>query len=195
MRLAKENKPTTVWDAWRSLVRHPIRNLIWRWNWKSALLSSLMRATIFFMANLVAGWHAAVGAAAAELALRAVTSGFCGAVTEAFSTVQPGWAGMVMVMVGLPILNHSTEFLVHWLRGTPNLAVSIMISVAFTAVSSSFNLYIMRRGVLTAGPTAKTLRQDLCEIPSLLVSFVAFGPLKVAGWALRLSPRPDGDLR
>src|ERR1700722_1650162 len=54
--------PPTVSAVFGGMLRHPIRELILRWNWKSALLSSLLRATIFFFTNLVAGWHAALGA-------------------------------------------------------------------------------------------------------------------------------------
>ena len=194
-RLPNQGGPITVWDAWLSLVRHPIRNLVWRWNWKSAVLSSLMRAGIFFGANFVAGWRAALGAAGAELALRALTSGFYGAVTEVFSTAEPRWAAMLMVMIGMPILNHSGEFLVHWLRGTPNLIASMTFSVIFTAISSAFNLYFMQRGILTVGPTAKTLWQDLCEIPTLLLSIATSSPRIILAWAARLSPKSEDDLR
>ena len=65
------------------------------------MLSSLFRAAIFFFTNLAAGWHAAVGALLAELALRAATSGFYGAVTEAFSEARPVWAAMAAAMVVL----------------------------------------------------------------------------------------------
>jgi hypothetical protein len=54
------------------MVRHPVHQLIRRWNWKSALLSSFLRATSFFFTNLIAGWHAAFGAMLAELALRSI---------------------------------------------------------------------------------------------------------------------------
>ena len=141
----------TVVGVFEGLLRHPVRNLIHRWNWKSAVLSSMFRAAIFFFSNLAAGWHAAVGALLAELALRAVTSGFYGALTEAFSEARPVWAGMAAAMVVLPIVNHSLEFLVHWLRGTPKLAISISASVIFTALSTSFNVFAMRHGVLTVG--------------------------------------------
>ena len=66
----------TVSAVFCGMVRHPIRHLFRRWNWKSAVLSSLLRATIFFFTNLVAGWHAALGAMLAELVFRSVTSGF-----------------------------------------------------------------------------------------------------------------------
>ena len=158
------------------LIRHPVEYLVRRWNWKSALLSSLLRAGIFFCANLVAGWHAALGAMLAELALRAVTSGFYGAITEAFAEARPTGAAMATAMVVLPFLNHSLEFLVHSLRGTPRLGLSIVASVGFTAVSTSFNVYAMREGVLTVGRGSKPLHEDLGRILPLLLRYLLAGP-------------------
>jgi hypothetical protein len=166
----------TVGAVLRGLLRHPVQNLIHRWNWKSAVLSSLFRAAIFFFTNLVAGWHAALGALLAELALRAATSGFYGAVTEAFSEARPVWASMAAAMLVLPLANHSLEFLVHWLRGTPKLGVSIIASVIFTALSTSFNVFAMRHGVLTVGGKSKSLREDLGRILPLLGQFILAGP-------------------
>jgi hypothetical protein len=166
----------TVGAALFKLIRHPIRHLLRRWNWKSALLSSILRASIFFCTNLVAGWHAAMAAMLAELMLRGITSGFYGAVTEALSEARPAWSAMVSAMVVLPILNHSLEFLVHWLRGTPKLGLSITTSVFFTAFSTAFNLYIMRHGVLTVGGGSGPLRQDLARIFPLLGRFLLAGP-------------------
>jgi hypothetical protein len=79
-------------------------------------------------------------------------------------------------MVALPCVAHSLEFLVHWLRGTPKLGLSIGTSVIFTALSTAFNLYAMRRGILTTGGNSKSLRHDLSQIPPLLLSFVLAGP-------------------
>jgi hypothetical protein len=166
----------TVGSVFEGLLHHPVRNLIHRWNWKSALLSSLSRAAIFFFTNLVAGWHAAVGALLAEMALRAATSGFYGAVTESFSEARPAWAAMTAAMVVLPLFTHSLEFLVHWLRGTPKLGLSIATSVIFTALSTSFNVYAMRHGALTVGRKSKSLRDDLGRIPPLLGQFLLAGP-------------------
>ena len=166
----------TVGAVLEGLLRYPGQNLIRRWNWKSAVLSSLLRAAIFFFTNLVAGWHAAMGALLAELALRAATSGFYGAVTEAFSEARPVWAATAAAMVFLPLANHSLEFLVHWLRGTPKLGVSISASVIFTALSTSFNVFAMRHGVLTVGSKSKSLREDLGHIVPLLGHFILAGP-------------------
>jgi len=166
----------TVGAVLEGLLRHPAQYLIRRWNWKSAVLSSILRAAIFFFTNLVAGWHAAMGALLAELALRAATSGFYGAVTEAFSEARPVWAATAAAMVVLPLANHSLEFLVHWLRGTPKLGVSITASVVITALSTSFNVFAMRHGVLTVGSKSKSLREDLGRIVPLLGHFILAAP-------------------
>lgn len=166
----------TVGAVLEELLRHPARLLIERWNWKAAVLSSLLRAAIFFFTNLVAGWHAAVGALLAEMALRTATSGSYGAITEAFSEAQPAWAAMAAALVVLPVMNHSLEFLVHWLRGTPKLGLSMTASVMFTALSTSFNLYVMRHGVLTVGGRSKSLREDLALLLPLLGQFLLAGP-------------------
>lgn len=174
--LPKVADPPTVWAVLMGIFRDPARNVIPRWNWKSAVLSSLFRAAIFFFTNLVAGWHAAVGALFAELALRAATSGFYGAITELFSEARPVWAAMIAAMVVLPLMNHSLEFLVHWLRGTPKLGLSITASVIFTACSTAFNVYAMRNGVLTVGSRSKSLREDFRRILPLLGQFILAGP-------------------
>jgi hypothetical protein len=161
------------------MLRHPVRQLIRRWNWKSAVLSSMLRATIFFFTNLVAGWHAAMGAMLAELAFRSVTSGFYGAITESFSLARPAWAATVVAMVALPFLAHSMEFVVHWARGTPNLRLSIGTSVIFTALSTAFNLYAMRRAILVTSRNGQSLRHDLRQIPPLLQAFVLAGPREI----------------
>jgi hypothetical protein len=168
--------PPTVVAVLEGIIRDPARNLIQRWNWKSAVLSSVLRAGIFFFTNLVAGWHAAVGALLAELALRAVTSGFYGAITELFSEARPVWAAMTAAMVVLPLVNHSLEFLVHRLRGTPKLGLSITASVIFTACSTAFNVYAMRHGVLTVGAKSKSLREDLGRLLPLLGQFLLAVP-------------------
>jgi len=166
----------TVGAVFEGFLHHPVRNLVHRWNWKSAVLSSSFRAGIFFFTNLVAGWHAAVGALLAELALRAATSGFYGAVTESFSEARPVWAGMTAAMVVLPLFTHSLEFLVHWLRGTPKLGLSITASIIFTALSTSFNVYAMRYGVLTVGRKSKSLGEDLGRILPLFWQFLQAEP-------------------
>ena len=166
----------TIRETFLNLVLNPADLLLRRWNWKSAMLSPLFRSQIFLAVNLKAGWKAAVGAMAAEFAYRALASGFCGALTQAFRGAEPAWMAGLVVAVLLPLVSHSIELLVHWLRGTPNLWGSIVASAAFTAVSTVFNWYAMRKGVFVVGDGSASLAADLRRIPRILFEFVILGP-------------------
>jgi len=183
--VAQRQKAPTFEEVLAGLIRNPVQHLIRRWNWKAALLSSLFRGLLFFCTNLVSGWHAAVGALLAEFVLRAATSGFYGAITESLSAAQPPRAATVAAMVALPCLAHSLEFLVHWLRGTPRLGLSIATSMIFTAFSTAFNLFVMRRGVLVTNGETSSLSHDLNRIPLLFLEFVLAGPKYVIKILLR----------
>lgn len=161
----------SAWQVAGLLARHPWRYIASRWNYKSAVLSSVFRAQIFFVANLSSGPEAAVSAMAAEFVFRFATAGLYGAMTQAFRHVEPARAASVAVMVLLPIVGHSLELVVHWWRGTPELAMSIGASVAFTCVSTAFNLFAMRRGALVVGEESRSLFQDLIRMPALLAAF------------------------
>jgi fatty acid desaturase len=161
-----------VSDVLRDLVRHPVRRIVRRWNWKSAVLSAGFRSTIFFSTNLSAGLEAALAAMMTELAFRGITAGFYGALTQAFRHAQPTWLASVTVMLLLPLCTHTLELAVHWLRGTVRLVESILVSAAFTGLSTLFNLFAMRRGALIVGEGRGSLVDDLCRMPLLLVSFV-----------------------
>jgi hypothetical protein len=126
----------TVRQTFLPLLRRPYTYLLHRWNWKSAVLSSLLRASLFFATNLVAGLPAAIAAMKTELVFRGITSGFYGALTEAFREAEPPWEAALTVMFLLPAANHSIELLVHWLRGTQKLFPSILASVILTAFST-----------------------------------------------------------
>jgi hypothetical protein len=166
----------TVRHAILLLIREPVKYLLLRWNWKSALLSSLVRAFLFFATNLSAGLPAALAAMKTELVFRGITSGFYGALTEAFREAEPPWAAAVTVMVLLPIANHSIELLVHWMRGTQKLFSSILASVILTAFSTLFNFYVMRRGALIVGTGRHSLAKDLSRLPRLTLDFITFLP-------------------
>jgi glycosyltransferase involved in cell wall biosynthesis len=169
---------------WRLLSR-PQDTFVRGWNWKSAVLSSLFRCSIFFMVNLGAGLDRALGAVLTELVFRAVTAGWWGSITQAFRRVRPMWKAVAVIAPLLLLLQHSMELLVHWLRGTPRLVASIAGSIAFTIVSTAAQLALMRTGALIVGPEAKPLREDLASLPRLIWSVLktAGQSLKRAAWA------------
>ena len=166
----------TLREAMVNLITRPVELVFRRWNWKASFLSSLVRGLIFFFANLAAGWRQATGAMLAEWLYRAITSGFYGAITQTLGEAEPEWQGALAAMILLPVSSHSFEFLVHWLRHTPNLRTSVIASISFTVVSTLFNFYAMRRGTMTVGPTGASLGQDLRAMPGIICGFLTVLP-------------------
>src|SRR5262249_45581327 len=123
-----------------------------------------------------------------ELVFRCCTAGFYGAVTQAFRDAQPPLAGTLAAMIILPASTHLLEFVVHWLRGTVRLADSIALSIAFPALSTAFNLFVMRRGALVVGADSQSIWSDLRRMPLLTAAFVVVifrGPWQLARRLLR----------
>lgn len=163
----------TAGEVLRLVARHPWRYVASRWNYKSAVTSALFRAQIFFAANVTAGLDAALAAMVAEFVFRFATSGIYGALTQSFRHVRPARTATITVMILLPLVAHTTELLLHWLRGTPNLAASIAASAAFTAVSTAFNLFAMRHGAMVIGEGSRSLWHDLTRMPALFAAFLS----------------------
>ena len=154
------------------LIHHPFQTLIIRWNWKSALLSPILRGAFVFAATASAGQAAAANAVAVEVLYRALVSGFCGAIVEAFRSSEPYWAGQLTVVLIVPVVSDSLDFLVHWQQGTPEFGRSVAVSLAMTIVSTAFNYFAMRRGALIVGEQRRTFLEDLATLPLLFVAFL-----------------------
>ncbi len=184
----------TVFDVFRRFWMCPGEMLLRRWNWKSSIFSSVLRALLFLCANLAAGWHAAGGAMLAEFVYRAITAGFYGAITQAFRQAQPGWAASVTAMILLPLVSHSTELALHLLRGTPRIVTSIVCSVCFTAISTLFHLYATRRNALVVGDGTASLASDMKRLPVLIAGFVASGPVAVYRWIRPILKRSSASI-
>jgi len=166
----------TVSHVLSSFWHHPISFLILRWNWKSALFSSLIRASIFFATNIVAGFRAAVTAMLTEFTYRALMSGFYGGLTQSFRRVEPPWQALLATVIMMPLISHTIEFTVHYFAGTKKLLTSIAMSVVFTIISTSFNLFAMRRGVMIVGESRQSLLADLRQLPGVIAGFVLVVP-------------------
>ena len=166
-RLLPADNPTTVRDALFSFdLPSATRVCSDDGTGKPRCTGSIVRGTLFFCVNLIRGFDAAQAAFLTELVLRAATSGFYGTVAQTFRSVEPRRTATVAALVLLPVLSHSVEFVVHWLRGTEALRLSIGASVVFTVVSTAFNLHAMRHGVLTVGAGSQSLSADLREAAS-----------------------------
>ena len=140
MKEVVENSPAPhqVIDVFRFVVRHPIEMLVWRWNWKAAVLSGLTRSLIYLFTHINLGWRAALGAMSIEFAFRVIVSGASGSMVQAFHRAQPIWLATACVMILLPAFSHVIEFTLHTLNGDANKGKAIIISVSFSILSAIF---------------------------------------------------------
>lgn len=161
----------SIVEVIRCLCRRPGKSLLRLWNWKSAILSSVVRALIFFAANLASGYSAALAAMMHEFVIRAAFAGFYGGFIESLRSARPRWAASLIVLFGLPLLTHAAELLIHWLSATPNWKAGILASILFTVLSTSFNLFAMRRNFFITGSGGKSLWADLKVMPRLVLAY------------------------
>ena len=172
-----ENSPAPhrVVDVFRYLVRHPIEMLIYRWNWKAALFSGVLRSMIYLFTHLKEGWRAALGAMSVEFFFRVIVSGASGSLVQSFHNAQPVWLATLCVMIMLPAFSHMIEFTLHTLNGDVNKGKAIVISITFSIISAIFNLFAMRRdALLVKDDRAGSLGQDLVALPKIVGEFMFY---------------------
>lgn len=196
--ITMENVPApttqTVWTVWASILQNPAQ-LVRRWNYKSAIFSGLFRAPIFFVTYLqFAGKNRsfrdtlllALGAAAAQFAYRFISAGIIGSLIQSFRRVEPAWQALVTIMLLIPAISHTLELIVQhsyaYATGTTqHTDEAIVRSICLSIISSLFNLFAMRRGILLVGTDEdrKSLWGDIKHIPVVIVEFVAFIPIEI----------------
>jgi hypothetical protein len=182
----------TVWGAAIELIRHPVRRVIHRWHWKSAMLSAIIRSSLFFVTNLADGPRLATRATLVEFALRIPLVGILAAVTQAFGGAEPPWAAAVVATALLPALAHLAELAAHWMARTPELGVSMRASVALSVLSTVFSLFVMRRGVMIVGGGSLSFRDDLKRLPRLVLDFILVPPRAVTRTLGHMSRQEQG---
>jgi hypothetical protein len=139
----------------RRLAADPVGMLWRRWNWKSAVLSSLWRGLLFAGLASRGGWRAAGAAGGVELLLQASAAGFSGAVMQAFSRVRPTWQGVTAAAAVILCIQHPLELAVHGMRRTDHWRSGVLMSMGFSVVSAAVNIALMRRGILIVGEDSR----------------------------------------
>jgi hypothetical protein len=166
----------TIFQVLQDLVRRPGWHIRAHWNWKTAIMSVAMRSSLFFVTNLAFGFRTATRAWLIDAVFRIPLVGVYGAIDQAFTDAQPMWAASAMAMVFVPLLARAIEFVIHWLAGTPELLRSVLVSLAFSAVSNPFTLFAMRRGALVVGVEGEDSSwRDLSRLPRIAVDFLSRG--------------------
>jgi hypothetical protein len=160
------------------LARNPLQIVV-LWNWKSALLSVVLRGPIFLVAAGRQGWQAAFAALLTESVFCAVSAGFYGAIVQSLKDAEPQWLTGVFLAALIPVIFQVLEYLLHWFRGTPHLRIAEIVSLIVSGLSALFNWYAMRRGTLLVGGEGANFGGDLRRLPRLFVGFVAILPRKM----------------
>jgi len=180
-----------VVDVLRYIVRHPVEALIWRWNWKAAVLSALLRAPIFFFSYFRKdGLKMAIGAAAAQSVFRILFGGANGSIIQSFSKVEPAWHAVVTIPFILTIVMHFGEWVLQGAydsyTGTNGKTTAVLLSILASVVSGGFNLFAMRRGVLLVkDESQQSFWHDIKQMPWIVFELVSF-PLI---WTMKRSQR------
>ncbi|HMQ05577.1 MAG TPA: hypothetical protein PKD26_16790 [Pyrinomonadaceae bacterium] len=187
------NEPISVGDVIISLLKHP-KQIIARWNWKSAMMGALLRASFYFTVYTASreSWAVTLTAVSVELGFRLFTSGISGALVQSFRKATPVWLATILITVSLPAFGHSVEFVSHYIQEAHfssifpasennSRQVAFAVSVLFSVISALFNFYIMRHGVLLvgAGEETQSLKDDVKKFPYLIIRFVSYIPVEI----------------
>jgi hypothetical protein len=164
---------------------NPAGNAWTFWNWKSALLSVMLRVPVFAIAAARHGLEAVAAAVLTESVVCGFNAGCYAAVVQAIRNRKPVWLTALLITVGLPAVGQVIEYEVHAWRGTPHRVIAVIISSVLSAVSSLFNWYAMKHGTLLVGGEGSDFSNDLRRLPVLLGRFLLLGPrwlLRRIGW-------------
>lgn len=178
----------------RRLARDPVRQIVLRWNWKSAVLSAILRSPIFFTSYALqkSGLGIAFGAMAAQFAFRTFSGGFSGSIIQSFSKVEPPWHAVLTIPLILAAFSHMAEYVVQTVfdsyTGVNGKRKAIAFSIFISIVSAVFNLFAMRRGVLLVKDESRhSIWRDLTRMPWVAFEFISF-PIV---WTRRRSRKSD----
>jgi hypothetical protein len=179
--------PRRLAEVFKEVGRHPIEYLVIRWNWKTAIGSEFIRGSIFFFTSLPDGLSTALTTLGRDALFRVPLGGAYGSLIQAFRNAEPRRAAMATVFLLMPAISHTIEFLVHWTGQTPRLGLAMLLSIALSGLSASFNLYAMRRGALVVDSAhSSSFLADLKRFPRLIVEFAVDTAKLLRGVAGRL---------
>ena len=155
------------------------------WNWKSAILSIMLRVPVFAVAAARQGLEATAAAIVMEALVCGFNAGCCAAIVQVVRHRKQVWLTALFISVGLPALGQVIEYEVHAWRGTPHRTIAVMVSTFLSGISSLFNWYAMKQGTLLMGDEGRSLSHDVSRIPKLVGDLLLIGPrwlIRRIGW-------------
>ncbi len=166
--------PVSLSVELRRMLGNPL-GLLRDWNWKTAALSAMIRAGVFFRVNLHAGTSAALKAMLVEAAYAIVAAGLAGAVLQRLRLAEPRRKTALLICLVIPASLLAMQALLHAAMGTPRLGWSLVASFCMAALGTGFNWFAMSRGALVTGANQSLVR-DLLAMPQLIWQFLAALP-------------------
>ena len=149
------------------VLTHPWEVFITDWNWKTALLSAILRVAIWPTTKVAGVRLVSPGALRGlliEFAYRLALGGFWGSLLQAFAGARPAWLAGVCMVVLLPGCAHWFEYLVLRMCGAAHAGAITLVSIVFSVQSLLVNWGLMRRGILLTGRHGSSLAADLRRI-------------------------------
>ena len=156
-------------------------NVVRLWNWKSAVLSVMLRVHVFAVATIHHGPEVVASTILTETAVCAINAGWYAAVVQVLRNRKPVWLIATVISVIVPVSGQVIEYSIHVWHQTPNRLSAVLVSSALGAIASLFNWYAMTQGQMLVGAERSTFASDLRRIPLLLARFLLLGPR----WVLR----------
>jgi hypothetical protein len=153
-----------------------ILNLLSLWNWKSALLSVMLRAPVFAIATIRGGPEVVAGAVLTEVAVCAINAGWYAAVAQVLRNRKPVWLVAIVISVIVPLSGQVIEYGIHVWHQTPHRVAAVIVSTFLGAIASLFNWYAMKQGTMLVGGEGSSFVSDLKKFPILLLRFFLLGP-------------------
>lgn len=155
------------------------------WNWKSALLSVMLRVPIFAIATMRRGPEVIAGAILTETAVCAINAGWYAAIVQILRNRKPVWLVATVISVIVPLSGQVIEYTIHTWHQTPHRVAAVIASTGLGAIASLFNWYAMKHGQMLVGGERSSFSSDLRSMPVLLFRFFLLAPRwvgKQLGW-------------
>jgi len=158
------------------LIRGEYSRRVDMWNWKSAILSVMLRVPVFAIATMHHGPEAVAGAALTEAAVCAINAGWYAAVVQVVRNRKPVWLVAIVISLIVPLSGQIIEYAIHVWHDTPHRVIAVIVSSVLGAIASLFNWYAMKHGSMLVGGERSSFGSDLRRIPLLLGRFFLVGP-------------------
>jgi hypothetical protein len=151
-------------------------SLLLLWNWKSALLSIMLRAPVFAIVTMRHGPEAVAAAVLTEAGVCAINAGWYAAVVQVLRNRKPVWLVATVITVVLPLSGQVIEYAIHAWHQTPHRVAAVIASTVLGAIASLFNWYAMKQGSMLVGDERSSFGSDLRRFPMLLLRFFLLAP-------------------